>query len=83
LLFFSFLGRSAVAEYLQVLTGGDSKSKKVNLRGQVHPAIASSITIIKEKFEKICLRDQDILGDPQKWNKAKCAFIVNTNILFK
>ncbi len=59
-----------MAEYLQVLTGGDSKAKKVYLRGQIHPAISKSLDIIKEKFERICLRDQEILGDPQKWTKV-------------
>lgn len=64
-------GRSAVAEYLQVLSGGDSKSKKVILKNnQIHPSIVKSLDIIKEKFERICLKDQDILGTPDRWNKV-------------
>jgi len=63
-------GRSAVAEYLQVLSGGDSKAKKVNLRNALHPSIAKSIDIIKESFERLCLQDQDILGDSSSWNKV-------------
>ena len=63
-------GRSAVAEYLQVLTGGDAKTKKVTLRNEVHPSVAQSLDIIKAHFEKLCLRDQDILGDESRWTKV-------------
>ena len=55
---------------LQVLSGGDSKAKKVNLRNALHPSIAKSIDIIKESFERLCLQDQDILGDSSSWNKV-------------
>ena len=41
-------GRAAVAEYLQVLTGGDARAKKVNLRfKEIHPHVAKSLDIIK------------------------------------
>ena len=55
---------------LQVLSGGDSKAKKVNLRNALHPSIAKSIDIIKESFARLCLQDQDILGDSSSWNKV-------------
>ena len=61
----------------KVLTGGDSKTKKVNLRGhQVHPSIEKAITIIQADFQKLCLEDQDILGSKDKWEK------VNLNLWF-
>lgn len=63
-------GRSAVAEYLQVITGGESKTKKVTLRTTMHPSISKSLDIIKGSFERLCLKDQDILGDAERWNKV-------------
>lgn len=63
-------GRSAVAEYLQVITGGESKTKKVTLRTAMHPSISKSLDIIKGSFERLCLKDQDILGDAERWNKV-------------
>jgi len=63
-------GRSAVAEYLQVITGGESKTKKVTLRTTMHPSISKSLDIIKGSFARLCLKDQDILGDAERWNKV-------------
>ncbi len=62
--------RSAVAEYLQLLTGGDSKVKKINLKGNAHPSIEKSLEIVRKWFRKLCLEDQDILGDEKRWNKV-------------
>ena len=56
-------GRSAVAEYLQVLTGGDAKAKKVHLKTDVHPAVSNALEVIKEEFEDLCIKGQDILGN--------------------
>lgn len=50
-------GRSAVAEYLQVLTGGDAKTKKVTLRSDgIHPSIGHALKIIREEFEDLCIK---------------------------
>jgi DNA primase small subunit len=66
--------RAAVAEYLQLLSGGDSKSKKVYLRGdRAHPSVERAIGFVKERFSKLCLEDQDILGTPERWEKASWA----------
>ncbi|CAB4056625.1 PRI1 [Lepeophtheirus salmonis] len=63
--------RSAIAEYLQVLSGGDSRAKKVLIKGKnVHPSIARALKIASESFESICLVDQDILGEPERWNNV-------------
>nr|ACO13111.1 DNA primase small subunit [Lepeophtheirus salmonis] len=63
--------RSAIAEYLQVLSGGDSRAKKVLIKGKnVHPSIARALNIASESFESICLVDQDILGEPERWNNV-------------
>ena len=62
-------GRSAVAEYLQVLTGGDSKAKKVNLKTEgIHPSIVHAL--IKDEFKELCIKSQDILGTPELWQKV-------------
>jgi len=64
-------GRGAVAEYLQVVTGGEHKTKKVVLRGNhVHPSIKRAVEIIKGSFEQLCLKDQDILGSKEEWTKV-------------
>ena len=64
-------GRSAVAEYLQVLTGGDSKAKKVHLKAEgIHPSIGQAIKIIEMKFQELCLEGQDILGTPERYKKV-------------
>lgn len=48
-----------------------SLSFQVTLKGnQIHPSISKALDIIKEKFERICLKDQDILGTPERWNKV-------------
>lgn len=60
-----------MAEYLQILSGGDSKVKKVNLKqAGNHPSIDEAINIIKKDFTKLCLGDQDILGDSDRWDKV-------------
>eukprot|EP00095_Tigriopus_kingsejongensis_P011057 maker-scaffold23_size669530-snap-gene-1.31 protein:Tk11057 transcript:maker-scaffold23_size669530-snap-gene-1.31-mRNA-1 annotation:"dna primase small subunit" len=72
--------RSAVAEYLQVITGGDAKTKKVYLPAKIHPSIQRALRIMQgedqaEKvrrnyFQEICLVDQDILGTPERENQV-------------
>jgi len=62
--------RGAVAEYLQVVSGGEHKTKKVQLRGSVHPSIKRAIEIIKKDFEQLCLIDQDIFGSKDEWTKV-------------
>jgi len=63
--------RSAVAEYLQLVTGGDSVIRKVNLKGEIgiHPSVERAVNFIKKSFQKLCLEDQDILGNG-KWSKV-------------
>jgi len=63
--------RSAVAEYLQLVSGGDQVTRKVNLKGEtgVHPSVERAVKIIKDGFQQLCLADQDILGNG-RWNKV-------------
>jgi len=63
--------RSAIAEYMQLVSGGDSITKKVNLKGEMglHPSVDRAVNIIKKSFQKLCLEDQDILGNG-RWEKV-------------
>ena len=62
--------RGAVAEYLQIVSGGEHKTKKVMVKGSVHPSVNRAYTIIKGYFEQLCLIDQDILGNKESWTKV-------------
>lgn len=61
--------RAAIAEYLQLVSGGDQVTRKVNLKGEngVHPSVERAVKIIKDEFQQICLEDQDILGKHKVW----------------
>jgi DNA primase small subunit len=53
------------------LRGGDSTTKKVTLRGnQVHPSIEKAVAIVEKTFPKLCLEDQDILANSDRWEKV-------------
>ena len=54
--------RGAVAEYLQVVSGGEHKTKKVMIKGSVHPSVSRARDIITAYSENLCLTDQNILG---------------------
>ncbi|KAK7079352.1 primase, DNA, polypeptide 1 (49kDa) [Halocaridina rubra] len=62
--------RSAVAEYLQLIRGGDSVAKKVNLQQKLHPSIERALYIAKSYFENLMLVDQEILSTPDQWKKV-------------
>ena len=54
--------QSAAAEYLQVVSGGEHKTKKVMIKGSVHPSVSRARDIITAYSENLCLTDQNILG---------------------
>ena len=65
--------RGAVAEYLQLITGGEGKAKKVNVQGSfggVHPSIEAALKIVRKDFEGLCVKDQDILGTDDRCKKV-------------
>ena len=62
--------RGAVAEYLQLVSGGEHKAKKVILKGALHPSVERASNIIEEHFTQLCLVDQDILGTKEGWGKV-------------
>jgi len=60
--------RSAVAEYLSVIKGGENQIKKVNLRSPYHPYISNSLKILRVHFEDLVIEKQDILSCKERWD---------------
>ncbi|XP_076235068.1 DNA primase small subunit-like [Calliopsis andreniformis] len=55
--------RGAVAEYLQIIDGGEYMKKKVNLPGdKIHHSIKRALEIIESVFIPFCVEEQNILG---------------------
>ena len=51
--------RAAVANYLEVLRGGDAKGKKVALRRPLHPALERAMRELRTCFQTDILKGQD------------------------
>ncbi|XP_074650535.1 DNA primase small subunit-like [Tubulanus polymorphus] len=63
--------RSAIAEYLSVVKGGDNQIKKVKLnRDNVHPSIQRAIKIIEKQFDDYAAVKQDFLSSDEKVKKV-------------
>nr|XP_033795632.1 DNA primase small subunit [Geotrypetes seraphini] len=62
--------RSAIAEYLSLIKGGEETIKKVQLPDPIHPFVRKSLKIVEEYFEEYALRGQDILGSKEIWDKV-------------
>lgn len=63
-------GRSAIAEYLSVVKGGESQSKKVQLRSSLHSSLRYAKETIEQYFPVLCLENQDILGSVENFEKV-------------
>eukprot|EP00795_Rhopilema_esculentum_P013393 gene13393-4256_t len=61
--------RSAVAEYLSLIKGGENQIKKVNFGRSVHPSIKASLKFVTKYFTERFLHDQGILDTPDRWKK--------------
>lgn len=63
-------GRSAVAEYLNIVKGGEGQAKKVNFRGiNLHPSLQRAATVVRKYFKDHYISDQDLFEkDEQKQN---------------
>ncbi|KAL4217033.1 primase [Mactra antiquata] len=59
-------GRTAIAEYLSVVKGGESQTRKVMLDDRPHPSITSAIDIVRKRFTDYAVKKQDFLGDDDK-----------------
>ncbi|XP_062518429.1 DNA primase small subunit-like [Corticium candelabrum] len=75
----SSTARSAIAEYLSVVKGGESQVRKVQLHSPLHPSLQRAEEIVKDKFKKLALENQDILGMPEQAEKV-LALIPDTTI---
>ncbi|XP_044164954.1 DNA primase small subunit-like isoform X1 [Acropora millepora] len=60
--------RSAVAEYLSVIKGGENQIKKVNLRTPYHPYIRHSSEILISHFVDLVIEKQDMLSCKERWD---------------
>ncbi|XP_034393037.1 DNA primase small subunit [Cyclopterus lumpus] len=66
----SVTARSAVAEYLSLVKGGDDTVKKVVLTDPIHPSIRESLVFVERYFPRYALQDQDILGRKESVDKV-------------
>lgn len=59
--------RSAVAEYLNVIKGGDHQARRVNLPRPMHPSLERALQICQPYFKRMVLSPagQDILRDTE------------------
>ncbi|XP_060582301.1 DNA primase small subunit-like [Ruditapes philippinarum] len=63
-------GRTAIAEYLSVVKGGESQTKKVVLEDRPHPSIRASLEIVSDRFKDYAVKKQDFLGDEEQIKKV-------------
>ncbi|XP_005801809.1 DNA primase small subunit isoform X1 [Xiphophorus maculatus] len=66
----SAAARSAVAEYLSLIKGGEETVKKVMLTDPIHPFIRESLEVVKHYFPQYALQDQNILGRKESEEKV-------------
>lgn len=66
----SVAARSAVAEYLSLVKGGEETVKKVVLSDPIHPFIRESLLVVDRYFPRYGIQDQDILGRKESVDKV-------------
>lgn len=66
----SAAARSAVAEYLSLVKGGEETVKKVVLNDPIHPFISESLAVVERYFSQYALQEQDILGRKESVEKV-------------
>ncbi|XP_053281570.1 DNA primase small subunit [Pleuronectes platessa] len=66
----SVAARSAVAEYLSLVKGGDETVKKVVLTDPLHPLIKESLLVVEKYFPQYALQDQEILSRKESVDKV-------------
>jgi len=66
----TFEARSAIVEYLTLVSGGDYKSKKTSFyfKQNLHPSVLSALQIIDEYFPRL-ISEQGWLDDQQKFDQ--------------
>ncbi|KAM4570664.1 DNA primase small subunit [Fundulus diaphanus] len=66
----SAAARSAVAEYLSLVKGGEENVKKIVLTDPIHPFIGESLSVVEHYFPRYALQEQDILGRRESVDKV-------------
>uniref|UniRef100_A0A672MU04 DNA primase n=1 Tax=Sinocyclocheilus grahami TaxID=75366 RepID=A0A672MU04_SINGR len=66
----SVVARSAVAEYLSLVKGGEETVRKVVLSDPIHPFINHSLSVVEHYFQQYAIVDQDILGSKESVDKV-------------
>lgn len=66
----SVAARSAVAEYLSLVKGGEETVKKVVLTDPIHPFIRESLTVVERYFPRYALQEQGILSHKESVDKV-------------
>ncbi|CAL9703311.1 unnamed protein product [Knipowitschia caucasica] len=66
----SVTARSAVAEYLSLVKGGEETLKKVILSDPIHPFIKESLLVVERYFTRYALHDQEILSRKETLDKV-------------
>uniref|UniRef100_A0A7N8YL88 DNA primase n=1 Tax=Mastacembelus armatus TaxID=205130 RepID=A0A7N8YL88_9TELE len=77
----SVAARSAVAEYLSLVKGGEETLKKVVLTDPIHPFIKESLAVVEDYFPQYALQAQDIFG--RKESVEKVLTLVELQQLFE
>ncbi|XP_051865457.1 DNA primase small subunit isoform X2 [Pristis pectinata] len=62
--------RSAVAEYLSVVKGGNDTIKKVHLTVPIHPSIEEALNVIDSYFEDYAVNKQNLFDTKETWQKV-------------
>ncbi|XP_064647264.1 DNA primase small subunit-like [Lineus longissimus] len=62
--------RSAIAEYLSVVKGGENQTKKVVLHDSVHPSIKLALDIVESHFQDYAVKKQKFLDTDEKCLKV-------------
>ncbi|XP_036448176.1 DNA primase small subunit [Colossoma macropomum] len=66
----SVAARSAVAEYLSLVKGGEETVKKVVLSDPIHPFISQSLSVVEHYFPQYAIVGQDLLSSKESVDKV-------------
>ncbi|XP_046725074.1 DNA primase small subunit [Silurus meridionalis] len=66
----SVAARSAVAEYLSLVKGGEETVKKVVLSDPIHPFISQSLVVVEHYFPQYAIDGQDLMGSKASVDKV-------------
>ncbi|KAI9722872.1 MAG: hypothetical protein M1828_004438 [Chrysothrix sp. TS-e1954] len=73
--------RKSVAGYLEVLKGGDSSGKRINLKRPLHPHLERSLRLLRPHFQHDVLGDQDPFEGPPSTSLDSAANASHTSHL--